>query len=79
MPGGFNLSAGCGNGCGTSAETPLVQLKGLRHHAEQLAQIVTSGVVQAAVRAGEISNVPEEDVRDFDEVVDRLSSLFAKN
>ncbi len=79
MPSGFSLSAGCGNGCGTSVQTPLVQLKGLRQQAEQLAQIVTSGVVQAAVRAGEISGVPEEEVRDFDEVVDRLSSLFTKN
>jgi radical SAM protein with 4Fe4S-binding SPASM domain len=79
MPSGFGLSAGCGNGCGTATETPLVQLKGLRQQAEQLAQIVTSGVVQAAVRAGEITGVPEEEVRDFDDVVDRLSALFTKN
>lgn len=60
-----NGNGGCGSGI--SRETV------------QLVQLMRSGVVSAAARSGVIQNVPESDVRDFEDVADHLNSLFSPN
>ena len=57
----------CGGSCGTSLSP---------HQTTQLVQIVAVGAVSAAAHVEDIAGMREEDVRDVDDVADRLKSLF---
>ncbi len=55
-----------GGGCGTDPQ-----------RSAQLIQIMAVGAVKTAIQAGELRGMEEDDVRDIDDVADRLKSLFA--
>ncbi|MFQ5927036.1 MAG: radical SAM protein [Terriglobia bacterium] len=68
-----SAGAGCGGGgsCGSSLD--------IDRQKTELVQILSSGLVRAAAEAGQLSGMSDDDVRDVDEVADRLQAVFAPN
>lgn len=66
----YQTADSCAGGtCGTDTSA----------QAAQLVQILASGAVQAAAKSGEFGNVDGGEVRDFDDVADRLKTIFTPN
>ena len=50
----------------------------LDHPAAQLVQLAAASATRAAAESGQVSGIPEEDVRDVDRLTARLKSLFLR-